>query len=101
MLQKISQKVDVWPIGVILYLMVYGKLPFEHIKDPDDLKSAICDPERKELTIAPIEKDRYNHRHLINVNSIKNYLYLASSKHQLNSYLYHLIRQKVLNLFKK
>ena len=68
---KISQKVDVWSIGVILYLMLYNKLPFAHIKNPDDLKSAICDPERKELTIAPTEKDRYNHRHLINVNSIR------------------------------
>jgi hypothetical protein len=41
-------------MGVILYLMTYGKLPFQHIKNQYQLIFALTDPSKKEIQFAPI-----------------------------------------------
>lgn len=52
---KINQKVDVWSMGVILYLITYGKLPLQHIKNQYKMIHALCDPLKKDITFGPLE----------------------------------------------
>ena len=48
-----NKKVDVWSMGVILYLLTYGKLPLQHIKNQMKKMYVICDPNQKEITFSP------------------------------------------------
>lgn len=44
---KIGVKSDVWSLGCILYNLVYGRTPFQHISNPLQKLSAISDPNTK------------------------------------------------------
>jgi hypothetical protein len=44
-------------MGVILYLMTYGKLPFQHIKNQYQLIFALTDPSKKEIQFAPVQDE--------------------------------------------
>lgn len=50
---KMNKKVDVWSMGVILYLLTYGKLPLQHIKNQMKKMYFICDPNQQEITFSP------------------------------------------------
>jgi len=47
--------VDIWALGVILYLMTYGVLPLQHIKNQVKKLHSITDPLMKEFKFGPIE----------------------------------------------
>lgn len=47
MLLQISYKSDVWSLGCILYGLVYGVTPFNHIRQQWAKISAITDPKHK------------------------------------------------------
>ncbi|KAK4313532.1 hypothetical protein Pmani_015130 [Petrolisthes manimaculis] len=61
---KINVKSDVWSLGCILYNMVYGHTPFQHIHNPLYKLSAISDPNTI-IQYTPIEDI-----HLLNVMKI-------------------------------
>lgn len=44
---QISPKSDVWSLGCILYLLLYKKTPFAHIKNIYAKMQAIIDPNKK------------------------------------------------------
>lgn len=52
---KMNQKVDSWSLGVILYLMCYGKLPLQHVKSYYKKIHSLCDPLMKEFVFDPLE----------------------------------------------
>ena len=41
---QVGRPSDVWSLGCILYLLVYGRTPFEHIKNKLKKWQAIIDP---------------------------------------------------------
>ncbi len=55
LLLKINQKVDIWALGVILYLMAYGKLPLQHLSNQYQMIFALCDPTKKEISWANLD----------------------------------------------
>lgn len=44
-------------MGVILYLMSYGRLPFQHIKNQYKLIHALADPLKKEITFGQLDNE--------------------------------------------
>lgn len=52
-LKKMNKKVDIWSMGVILYLLTYGRLPLQHIKNQLKKMYAICDPTQQDIKFPP------------------------------------------------
>lgn len=50
---KVNQMSDVWSLGCILYLMVYAKLPFQHINNQFQLMFTLVDPKKK-IVFSPL-----------------------------------------------
>lgn len=48
-----NTKVDVWSMGVILFLLTFGRLPLQHIKNQLKKMYAICDPSQQDFKFSP------------------------------------------------
>ena len=59
--QKIGRPSDVWSLGCILYMMVYGRTPFQHITNHLQKLQCIMDPSHV------IEFPEINDKHLLDV----------------------------------
>ena len=59
--QKIGRPSDVWSLGCILYMMVYGRTPFQHITNHLQKLQCIMDPSHV------IEFPDINDKHLLDV----------------------------------
>ncbi|XP_064096993.1 dual specificity protein kinase TTK-like [Macrobrachium nipponense] len=87
---KIGVKSDVWSLGCILYNLVYGKTPFQHIVNPLQKLTAISDPKTK-ITFDGIEDKelqdvmqlclQYDPRKRPSIQQLLNHPYLTSGSH--------------------